>query len=159
MNKIPREVLDAVEDLYKDSQVDPREYPGVYIYWQGCGDSGGIDDILFMSQDGLDYAKRNDECPPRYNFRPDTPYPIEKMYACHTVRNQYDNPDRLVPIAGNHRHELTIDQWVYQYFDVCEINDGGFAHCFIEMPHGKVWGNSYNWIQTEEEVRHDRYED
>ena len=94
MNKIPREVLDAVEDLYKASQVDPREYPGVYIYWQGCGDSGGIDDILFMTEDGLNFAKHNDECPPRYNFRPDTPYPIDKMYACHTVRNQYDTQDR-----------------------------------------------------------------
>jgi hypothetical protein len=159
MNKIPREVLDAVEDLYKNSQVDPREYPGVYIYWQGCGDSGGIDDILFMSKDGLDFAKHNDECPPRYNFRPDTPYPIDKMYACRTERSNYDNMDRLVPIAGNHRHELTIDEWVYRHFDVCEINDGGFAHVFIEMPHGKVWGSSFNWVQTEEEVRFDRYED
>ena len=159
MNKIPREVLDAVEDLYKNNQVDPREYPGVYIYWQGCGDSGGIDDILFMSKDGLNFAKHNDLCPPRYNFHRDTPYPIDKMYACHTVRNQYDNQDRLVPIAGNHRHELTLDEWVYNYFDVCEINDGGFAHVFIEMPHGKVWGNSYNWVQTEECIRHDSYED
>lgn len=153
MKKIPRKVLDAVEDLYKNSQVDPREYPGVYIYWQGCGDSGGIDDILFMTPHGLNYAKLNDECPPRYNEF------ISKNYACHTVRNQYDNRERVVPIAGNHRHELTLDEWVYQHFDVCEINDGGFAHVFIEMPHGKVWGNSYNWIQTEQEVRFDHYED
>jgi len=159
MNKIPREVLDAVEDLYKNSQVDPREYPGVYIYWQGCGDSGGIDDIHFLSKEGLEYAKRQDCAPPRWLSRNDGPNGPEKMYACHTVRNQWDNQERLVPIAGNHRHELTIDQWVYEHFDVCEINDGGFAHCFIEMPHGKVWGNSYNWVQTEEEVRYDRYED
>tara|TARA_R100001510_G_C7597234_1_gene164946 strand:+ start:47 stop:526 length:480 start_codon:yes stop_codon:yes gene_type:complete len=159
MKKLPREILDAVEDLYKNSQVDPREYPGVYIYWQGCGDSGGIDDILFMSEDGLNFAKHNDECPPRYNFRPDTAYPIDKMYACHTVRNRYNNQDQLVPIDGNTHRDITLDQWVYEHFDVCEINDGGFAHCFIEMPHGKVWGSSFNWVQTEQEVRFDRYED
>lgn len=159
MNKVPREVLDAVEDLYKNSQVDPREYPGVYIYWQGCGDSGGIDDILFLSKDGLDFAKRNDEAPPRWAGRANDPFPIEKMYACEMYTPGYDPTPRQRPICGNHRHELTIDQWVYQHFDVCEINDGGFAHCFIEMPHGKVWGNSYNWVQTEEQVRFDSYED
>ena len=156
MEKLPRKVLDAVEDLYKNNQVDPREYPGVYIYWQGCGDSGGIDDILFMTAHGVNYAKLNDACPPRFN---DFLHPVEKMYACHTVRNRYDNQERLVPIDGNTHRDLTLDQWVYQHFDVCEINDGGFAHVFIEMPHGKVWGNSYNWVQTEEEVRFDRYED
>jgi hypothetical protein len=159
MEKLPRKVLDAVEDLYKNNQVDPREYPGVYIYWQGCGDSGGIDDILFMSEDGLNYAKHNDQCPPRWQSGGHGPFPLEKMYACHTVRNRYDNQERLVPIDGNTHRDLTLDQWVYQHFDVCEINDGGFAHVFIEMPHGKVWGNSYNWVQTEEEVRFDRYED
>lgn len=159
MNKIPREVLDAVEDLYKASQVDPREYPGVYIYWQGCGDSGGIDEIYFMTPEGVEYAKRNDDAPPRYNFRPEQANPAAKFYACRLERGRYDDQERLQPIAGNHRHEMTIDEWVYSHFDVCEINDGGFAHCFIEMPHGKVWGNSYNWIQTEECVRHDSYED
>ena len=158
MNKIPREVLDAVEDLYKNSQVDPREYPGVYIYWQGCGDSGGIDDIHFLSKDGLEYAKRQDCAPPRWLAGPNDNMP-EKMYACEMYTPTYDPTPRQRPISANMRHELTIDQWVYQHFDVCEINDGGFAHCFIEMPHGKVWGNSYNWIQTEEEVRYDRYED
>lgn len=157
MNKIPREVLDAVEDLYKTAAVDPREYPGVYIYWQGCGDSGGIDDIYFMSKKGVDFAKRTDDAPPRWNHRPD--YKFEEHYACRMERGRWDNEPRLQPIAGNVRHELTIDQWVYEHFDVCEINDGGFAHCFIEMPHGKVWGSSYNWVQTEEQVRFDSYED
>jgi hypothetical protein len=156
MEKLPRKVLDAVEDLYKNNQVDPREYPGVYIYWQGCGDSGGIDDILFMTAHGVNYAKLNDACPPGFNgFL----HPVEKMYACHTVRNRYDNQERLVPIDGNTHRDLTLDEWVYQHFDVCEVNDGGFAHCFIEMPHGKVWGSSYNWVQTEEQVRFDSYED
>ena len=161
MNKIPREVLDAVEDLYKNSEVDPREYPGVYIYWQGCGDSGGIDEIHFLTKDGLDYAKRNDSAPPRWANQANTPLTIEKMYACETYTPRYDPslPPRQRPISVNVRHELTIDEWVYRHFDVCEINDGGFAHCFIEMPHGKVWGNSFNWVQTEEEVRYDRYED
>ena len=159
MNKIPREVLDAVEDLYKNSQVDPREYPGVYIYWQGCGDSGGIDEIHFLSKKGLEYAKRQDCAPPRWLAQHAGDNPTEEMYACETYTTQYDSTQRQRPISANYRHELTIDQWVYQHFDVCEINDGGFAHCFIEMPHGKVWGNSYNWVQTEEEVRYDRYED
>ena len=154
MNKIPREVLDAVEDLYKNSQVDPREYPGVYINWQGCGDSGGIDTIHFMTAHGLNYAKLNDAPPPTY---PE----FSKMYACETYTPTYDptSTPRQRPICANVRHEMTIDEWVYRHFDVCEINDGGFAHCFIEMPHGKVWGNSFNWVQTEEEVRYDRYED
>ena len=154
MNKIPREVLDAVEDLYKNSEVDPREYPGVYIYWTGCGDSGGVDHIHFLSPHGLNYAKLNDAPPPSYDE-------FCKMYACETYTPVYnpDLPPRQRPIFANVRHELTIDEWVYRYFDVCEINDGGFAHCFIEMPHGKVWGNSYNWVQTEECIRHDRYED
>ena len=159
MNKVPREVLDAVEDLYKNAQVDPREFPGIYIYWQGCGDSGGIDDILFLSKEGLAYAKAADQAPPRWAPRPNDPQGPEKMYACHMVQHSYMGEPRMTPICGNHRHELTIDEWVYRHFDVCEINDGGYAHVFIEMAHGKVWGNSYNWVQTEEEVRFDRYED
>ena len=159
MHKVPREVLDAVEDLYKNSQIDPRQYPGVYIYWQGCGDSGGIDDIHFLSKDGLDYAKRHDCAPPRWLTQLNDANGPEKMYACETYSTPYDSTIRQRPISANVRHELTIDQWVYEHFEVCEINDGGFAHCFIEMPHGKVWGNSYNWVQTEEEVRYDRYED
>ena len=110
-----------------------------------------------MSKKGVDFAKRTDDAPPRWNHRPD--YKVEEHYACRMERNRWDDQPRLMPIAGNVRHELTIDQWVYQHFDVCEINDGGFAHCFIEMPHGKVWGSSYNWVQTEEQVRFDSYED
>jgi len=158
MTKIPREVLDAVEDLYKNSQVDPREYPGMYIYWQGCGDSGGIDEILFLSKDGVDFAKRNDEAPPRWTARANDPFPVEKMYACSMESHPMGGVHHR-PIAGNHRHELTLDEWVYRHFDVCEINDGGFAHVFIEMPHGKVWGSSFDWVQTEQQKRFDRYED
>ena len=81
------------------------------------------------------------------------------MYACETYTPGMTPLLGSVLSVANVRHELTIDEWVYRHFDVCEINDGGFAHCFIEMPHGKVWGSSYNWVQTEEQVRFDSYED
>jgi hypothetical protein len=158
MTSLPREVLDAVEDLYKNQNLDPREYPGIYIYWQGCGDSGGIDDLMFLTPKGLQWAKDLNECPPRWTS-PKSQDQVEDFYACETVQQRYDPTPRTLPVQGNHRHDITIDEWVYKYFDVCEINDGGFAHVFIEMPFGKVWGNSYNWVQTEEEILTMEYED
>jgi len=156
MEKIPRNILDAVEDIYKNSEVDPREYPGVYIYWQGCGDSGGIDDISFLSKEGLDFVKQNNYAPMRWAHDMKD---VQQHWACRVQQGRYQAEPSMQVVSGDDRQGYDLDQWVYEHFDVCEINDGGFAHCFIEMPHGKVWGNSYNWVQTEELIRDDRYED
>jgi len=148
MTKLPRNILDEIEDLYKNLRLDPRQYPGIHIFWQGCGDSGGIEEFNFLTPKGLQYVKDKGYAPPTYTYRNNDYLPIDHYYMEHRPLTSH-SPARAVVYSADMRHNLDIDQWVYNTFDLCEINDGGYAHCFIELPIGNVWGESYDYVQEE----------
>jgi len=148
MTKLPRNILDEIEDLYKNLQLDSRQYPGIHIFWQGCGDSGGIEEFNFLTPLGLQYVKDRGGAPPSYAYRDESPTPKDYYYTEHRPATPHSIA-RYIVYSADMRHNLDIDQWVYNAFDVCEINDGGYAHCFIELPMGNVWGESYDYVQEE----------
>lgn len=150
MIKIPREILDALEDIYKNNNVDPREYPGVHIHWQGCGDSGGIEECHFLTNEGLKYCKQRGAAPPTWVWRnDDDSTPTRTYYKVTTAPTHDPSITREIVFGADTGHEYVVDEWVYRTFDVCEINEGGYADCFIEMPFGNCWGSSYQWVQEE----------
>ena len=148
MTKLPRNILDEIEDLYKNLRLDPRQYPGIHIFWQGCGDSGGIEELNFLTPLGLQYVKDRGYAPPTYVPQPADTSPKDYYYTEHRPATPHSR-EREVVYTANMQHGMDIDQWVYNTFDLCEINDGGYAHCFIELPIGNVWGESYDYVQEE----------
>jgi len=149
--------MPILEDLYKNHSASPRDYPGIYIHWQGCGDSGGIEEINFLTSDGIKYVKDTGSSPPRYTTR-DHETKLKQHYHT-TLRNDLGRSayDHVTYVERPNDYEL--DKWIYERWDLCEINDGSYAHIFIEMPFGKAWGESYDWIQSEELNTSIAYED
>ena len=159
MERIPRKVLDALEDLYKRHSISPRDYPGVHIHWQGCGDDGGIDEITFLSPIGIQYAKTYSTAPPAYSFKRNGSSVSPSEYYYTKERAGHDNIMRDTVFSVDEENDYTIGKFIYERFGVCEINDGGYAHVFIEMPHGNIWGESWDWVTEERSNTCVSYED
>ena len=147
MERIPRAILDTLEDLYKRHSVSPRDFPGVHIHWQGCGDSGGIEEIVFLTPQGVQYTKQYETAPPAYHTGQDNNGPSQ--YYLTKPRQGHDGITRNAVVHVGEDNDYTLGEYIYNRFDVCEINEGGYAHVFIEMPHGKIWGKSWDWIHEE----------
>ena len=130
----------------KRAELDPRDYSAIHIHWSGCGDSGGIEDINPMNTDGLEYAKKHNAAPPTYGPEAQKYYP--HMNRVDGNGNSYTSTVNLNRVRQS---DYELDQWVYEAFDLCEINDGSYAHIFIDMTTRKVWGSSYNWVMDEVE--------
>lgn len=145
MERIPREILDTLEDLYKTHSVSPRDFPGVHIHWQGCGDSGGIEEINFLTPQGVKYSKQYGSAPPIYQTGENGP----GTYYLVKPKQGHDGITRNSVVYVGEGNDYTLGQFIYERFDVCEINDGGYAHAFIEMPQGKMWGESWDWVHEE----------
>ena len=156
MERIPREILNTLEDLYKRHSVSPRDFPGVHIHWQGCGDSGGIEEITFLTPQGVQYVKQYNHAPPAYQTG-------EKggpsQYYLTKPQQGRDGITRDTVVHVGEDNDYTLGEFIYNRFDVCEINDGGYAHVFIELPHGKMWGESWDWIHEERINTSVAYED
>lgn len=141
--KLPRELMDTVEDIYKNSSLSPRDYPGLMVQWSGCGDSGGVEDIYFLTPAGLKEAKTHDP----ENGRPFSSYHTDEKNELYFARHRLPGRDFSQHVNGavGDRRDYSLDAWVYKKFNLCEINDGSYATVFIEMPRGNVWGQSYHW--------------
>lgn len=146
MKTIPRQHHETLVMLMKRADLDPRDYPAVHIHWTGCGDSGGIEDINPMTPAGLEVAQKHNQQPAMYHNDGIDYYATHRRtdgngmgFTCCINLNQH------------RRGDWELDQWVYEAFDLCEINDGSYAHIFIDMATRKVWGASYNWVMDEVE--------
>lgn len=137
--------MDSVEDVYKRSSLSPRDYPGLMIQWSGCGDSGGIEDIYFLTPAGLQEAKTHNP----ENGVAFSAYQTGESNDLYFARTELPENGVRVHVNGAHPHQAgrdySLDQWVYEKFHLCEINDGSHATVFIEMPRGNVWGQAYHW--------------
>lgn len=143
--KLPINLQQALLDAMKSAELDPREYPVIHIYWSGCGDSGGIEDIYALTQKGKEKVIEHGVLPS---------YGEADLVACTVITREGAN----IPTKWNrqinlneHRHSRTydLDQWVYEKFDLCEINDGGYGNIYIDLATRKAWGTSYNWVQED----------
>ena len=141
-------LMPILEDLYKNHYASPRDFPCIHIHWQGCGDSGGIEEINLLTAEGLQYIKEKDYLPPRYYHEGAEPQ-LKKYW--HT------SPRNVIGRSAYHHityierpSDYELDKWIYERWGLCEINDGSYAHIYIEMPLGRAWGDSYDWIQSEE---------
>lgn len=144
MERIPRNILETLEDLYKRYSASPRDFPGVHIHWQGCGDSGGIEEITFLTREGVDYVKYHGSAPPSFMYDK----PVNYYYTKETPGHDGITRNRVV--SADEGNDYTLGQFVYERFNICEVNEGGYAHVFIEMPQGKMWGESWDYVQTEQ---------
>jgi hypothetical protein len=149
MLRLPKDLKDLLGDIFKEAGIGFRNFPGVHIHWQGCGDSGGIEDFTALTQAGIDYAKAHGCAPPTWRRKDASSNdPIDLEYYARIPGDiGMGNYRATLPLRERGRYELS--EWVYNKFNLCEINDGGYGHIFIEMPFGKVWGESYDWVQEE----------
>ena len=156
--KLPAEIVEEIEILQKSSNVDPREYPGIVIKWQGCGDSGGIESMNFLTPLGLDYIKKHHCAPTTWQMRHYNAH-NEPLADIPAIKDHYHtHPDtdhrnlainRVTCATTNNRDIQALSQWVYEQWNLCEINDGGYGHIFIEVPFRKAWGESFDYVQEE----------
>lgn len=159
MERIPRAILNTLEDLYKRYSVSPRDYPGVHIHWQGCGDSGGIEEMHFLTPEGIKFCKENDAAPPSYLIGERDPSKYYYTQKRTGIDFNGNNTEREYTVDIEEGNDYTLGQFIYERFSVCEVNDGGYAHAFIEMPHGKMWGESWDYVSEERINTSMAYED
>lgn len=143
--KLPIPLQQGLLDAMKSAQLDPRNYPVIHIYWSGCGDSGGIEDIYALTQKGKEKVIEHGHLPS---------YGEPELVATTVIHREGANVPtqwyRQINL-NEHRHSPTydLDQWVYEKFDLCEINDGGYGNIYIDLATRKAWGKSYNWVQED----------
>jgi hypothetical protein len=153
--KIPLEILEAIELIQKTSNVDPREYPGISIKWIGCGDSGGIEDLNFLTPLGLEYVKRHHCAPATWQMRATrefknqaAPTVLKDYYHATPIKNSHV-ASRETVTCGTNSDISALSQWVYEQWDLCETDDGSYGNIFIEVPFRKAWGESFDYVQEE----------
>lgn len=153
--KLPIPLQQGLLDTMKAAQLDPREYPVIHIYWSGCGDSGGIEDIYALTNVGKEKVIKHG-CLPEYGQSEDvatTAITRQGGPVPRTFNTQVNlNPHRRDP-------QYALDQWVYKTFNLCEINDGGYGNIYVDLGTRKVWGTSYDWVTEDVENTNVEYED
>lgn len=153
--KLPIPLQQALLDAMKSADLDPRQYPVVHIYWSGCGDSGGIEDIHALTQKGKEQVIENGHL---------ESYGLPELAACTVITREGANiPTKWYRQVNLNDHRQSpnydLDQWVYEKFDLCEVNDGGYGNIYIDLATRKAWGTSYNWVQEDELNVEIAYED
>ena len=143
--KLPIHLQQVLLDTMKTAELDPRQYPVVHIYWSGCGDTGGIENIYALTQEGKETVIENGYLPG---------YGEPKWVACTVITREGANVPttfhRQVDLNDlRHNPTYELDQWVYEKFDLCEVNDGGYGNIYIDLATRKAWGTSYNWVQED----------
>ena len=163
MEKIPREILDLIEDLYKRVDIDPRVYPIIQAKWNGCGDSGGLEEIHFLSVAGAAKLKSTVGA-----YNPPETYGEHAHEYWHGEKQERQNihGPGAIPMywyrltnGVNHLIGYEFSQYIYEKFDLCEINDGSHCTAYIEMPHGNIWGGAWHWEMQEIDGTQIEYED
>lgn len=145
--------------LMKQADLDPREYPAIHIHWQGCGDSGGIEDINPMTPLGLEYSRKHNAEPQSMDYTTHKPVvhfaQVSRPYTHDPLRTY----TQRITLTDFRRGDYDLDKWVYDNWGVCEINEGGYAHVFVDMATRKVWGESHDWITEDRLNLSINYED
>lgn len=142
---LPPNLRDLLDDFYKEHQIEKRDYPGIYVYWHGMGDDGGINEINLLTPAGFNYVKET-TCNPAHennNMQSSEYYLLES-----TPRKKWDGTDMYIVrnFAEFHRTDYSIDEWLYRTFDLCEVNDGSFANIYIDAQTGQVWGEAEHYV-------------
>jgi hypothetical protein len=153
--KLPIQLQQNLLDTMKSAQLDPRKYPVIQIHWSGCGDDGGIEDIFALTQQGKETVIEHGHLPD---------YGKEEHVACTVQTRRGMVPPRTFNVQVNlnehrHGHNYELDRWVYDKFDLCEVNEGGYGNIYVDLATRKVWGQSYNWVTEDVENVIIYYED
>lgn len=144
--RMPSNILDLIDDFYKNNQIDKRDYPLIYVYWHGMGDNGGIAEINLLTVEGYQYLIET-TCNPAHHTS-DTL--TSRYYLMDPVlRTSWSNQNVYVVqnFGEFHRDSYIIDEWLYTTFKLSEINDGSYAHMYIDAQTGQVWGAAEHYVQ------------
>lgn len=140
----------------KTSRLDPRKYPVIHVYWSGCGDDGGIEEIHALTQAGKEQVIQEGHL---------SDYGKEEWVACNTYTRE---SFRGTPVTFNAQINLLenrtggnyeLDRWIYDKFNLCEVNDGSYGNIYVDLATRKTWGRSYNWVTDDVLNVEKRYED
>jgi hypothetical protein len=144
--RMPSNIRNLIDDFYKNNQIDKRDYPLIYVHWHGMGDNGGIEEINLLTVEGYSYVIET-TCNPANNSR-DT-QTSKYCLMDPVLRTSWDNKNVYVirNFQEFHRDSYAIDEWLYTTFELCEINDGSFAHIYIDALTGQVWGEAEHYVQ------------
>jgi hypothetical protein len=160
MQKIPKALNTIINECYTQSRISPTDFPVIDIRYHGCGDSGGIESVMFLTHEGAKLAHMN-KVPGAWPKED-----MKKFYATTThsyVISADKSTTSTVPLEADLSDRQVasnwyqIEKWIYEKFGLCEINDGCMADIFVSQPLGNVWGRRTDFV-TEEHVTEFPYE-